>query len=134
MRPYLLLAAAVACAGAAAAPASAAACAATADTPYTAGALIHGAGSFSCVPASSGMRVTVCIELLKPGVPLWSEAGCASKTAATVTTTVAQDVAVCYTEGPAFARTVVTGSNAAGDTAFASSALVPVPGVGSCGP
>ena len=132
MRPYLLVAA-LALTGAAATPASAAGCVATADTPYSAGANVHGSGSYTCVTPAWRMEVTVCLESLQPGDLGWQTETC-SKAVASDTASVSDDVWLCYLDGFALIRTRVEGWSGNGESGGAISAPTFAPGAGSCGP
>lgn len=135
MRPYLLAAAVAATA--AALPASAATpCTAQADAPYVyPDANVGASGSFGCYLPESGMKVTVCLETLQLGrKPLWQPAACETQAASTPVTSVSAWTVACVQGGPTLVRTAVTGWNAAGATASATSLPEWAPGVGSCGP
>ena len=132
MRPYLLVAA-LALTGAAATPSSAAGCVATADTPYSAGANVHGSGSFTCVSPAWRMEVTVCLESLQPGDLAWQTETCA-RTTASDTASVTGDASLCYLDGFALIRTRAVGWSGNGEGGGAISAPSFAPGAGSCGP
>ena len=131
MRPYLVLAALLAAPSLP--PATAAnACVARADTPATVDAMVLADGSFTCAVARSGMTVTVCIEAFAPKV--WQPLSCSTRTAAGSVTTVSGSTAACVLGGPTLVRTRTSGSNAADESATATSLPVLAPGAGSCGP
>lgn len=134
MRPYLLIAALGMAALVPSASAVPGACVATAEGPYTAGANVHGYGTFACALPESGMTVTVCVDVFGLAALNWQPANCATKTAATPVTSVTETGVACVQGGPSLVRISVYGSNAAGASAYAATHPVWAPGVGSCGP
>ena len=126
-----LLAAAALVAAPLSLPASAGVCVASAQPPQAVGGQVRAEGRFSCATPMSGMSVAVCVQTLVPSAG-WRTHTCATTTAPGSVATVAGEVWACAQDGP-LVRTRVTGTNAAGDTASATS-VPALPGVGSCGP
>lgn len=132
MRPSLLAAALLAAVTLPASPASASECVAWAEPPQANGGQVRAEGFFSCGTPRTGMTVTVCVDVLDSATWSWTTFLCDSATAPGAVLTASHYVWACAQQGP-LVRTSVTGTNADGDVATATS-LPALPGVGSCGP